>query len=102
MMNMKLIVSGLPLMFAGLCMAQQGSAVYLQHCQQCHDQNSGAHAPLPEALANIPWQDIVKTLETGVMRAQGAELTAEPVSYTHLRALPAGSRAARDDWDWAG
>jgi polyvinyl alcohol dehydrogenase (cytochrome) len=114
-MNMKLIVSGLPLMFAGLCMAQQGSAVYLQHCQQCHDQNSGAHAPLPEALANIPWQDIVKTLETGVMRAQGAELTAEqrvavarylgkagPVALPTMSGYcPAGSKpkASGDSWN---
>jgi polyvinyl alcohol dehydrogenase (cytochrome) len=114
-MNLKLIVSGLPLMFAGLCMAQQGSAVYLQHCQQCHDQNSGGHAPLPEALANIPWQDIVKTLETGVMRAQGAELTAEqrvavarylgkagPVALPTMSGYcPAGSKpkASGDSWN---
>jgi polyvinyl alcohol dehydrogenase (cytochrome) len=76
-MNVKLLLSGLPVMLAALCVAQDGSNVYIQHCQQCHDQNSGAHAPLPEALANIPWQDIVKTLETGEMRAQGAQLTAE-------------------------
>ena len=55
--------------------AQEGTRVYIAHCQQCHDQNSDAHAPLPAALATRPWQDIVKALETGLMRAQGAQLT---------------------------
>src|SRR5215469_225676 len=63
--------------FAGGCVAQEGTRVYLAHCQQCHDQNSDAHAPLPEALKNMPWGNILKTLETGAMRAQGAQLTAE-------------------------
>jgi polyvinyl alcohol dehydrogenase (cytochrome) len=55
----------------------EGTRVYIARCQQCHDQNRDAHAPLPEALATRPWEDILKALETGVMRAQGAQLTPE-------------------------
>ena len=49
----------------------------MQHCQQCHSPNSGAHAPLPEALSSVPWESILKSLETGAMKAQGASLTAD-------------------------
>ena len=62
---------------AQLGTAQEGTRVYIEHCQQCHDQNSDAHAPLREALAAKSWQQIVKALETGSMRAQGAELSPE-------------------------
>jgi len=65
------------LVFALCCTAQEGTRVYIAHCQQCHDQNSDAHAPMREALKNIPWESIVKSLETGEMRAQGATLTPE-------------------------
>src|SRR3954447_12340087 len=56
--------------------AQEGTAVFISRCIQCHDPNNEAHAPLPEALANLPWQDIVKALETGSMKAIGAQLSA--------------------------
>jgi hypothetical protein len=65
------------LIAAGFCVAQEGTRVYIARCQQCHDQNSDAHAPLQEAFAAKPWEDIVKSLETGAMRAQGAQLTPE-------------------------
>jgi polyvinyl alcohol dehydrogenase (cytochrome) len=32
---------------------------------------------MPEDLAQMPWQDILKALETGVMKAQGAALSSE-------------------------
>src|SRR5580658_7834606 len=69
--------SALIFIAARLCSAQEGTRVYIAHCQQCHDQNSDAHAPLQEALAAKPWEQIVKALETGSMRAQGAQLTPE-------------------------
>ncbi len=74
-MNFRL--GGIILIFAALCPAQEGSRVYIARCQQCHDQNSDSHAPLAEALKIKPWQDIVKALETGAMRAQGAQLSPE-------------------------
>ena len=64
-------------LMAGLCLAQEGTRVYIAKCQQCHDQNSDAHAPLPEALATKPWEAILQALETGLMRVQGSQLTAE-------------------------
>lgn len=67
----------LTLMIAGLCMAQEGTRVYIASCQQCHDQNGDGHAPLREALATKPWEAILAALETGAMRAQGAQLTSE-------------------------
>ena len=62
---------------AWLATAQEGTRVYIARCQQCHDQNSDAHAPLPEALATRSWEAILQSLETGAMRAQGAQLTPE-------------------------
>src|SRR5438045_8533224 len=64
------------LVLAALCRAQEGTAVFISRCIQCHDPNSESHAPLPEALGNLPWQDIVKALETGSMKAIGASLSA--------------------------
>jgi polyvinyl alcohol dehydrogenase (cytochrome) len=62
---------------ATLCAAQEGTRVFISRCIQCHDPNSETHAPLPEALASMPWEDILKTLETGSMKAQGAQLSPE-------------------------
>ena len=64
------------IMLAASCLGQEGSQVFISRCIQCHDPNSESHAPMPEALANLPWQDIVKTLETGSMKAIGAQLSA--------------------------
>lgn len=57
--------------------AQEPTRVFMRHCQRCHSPNSGAHAPLPEAMASMPWETILKALETGAMKAQGASLTAD-------------------------
>src|SRR5580693_10557278 len=70
-------IGALIFIVSGICTAQEGTRVYIAHCQQCHDQNNDSHAPLREALATRPWEQIVKALETGSMRAQGAQLTPE-------------------------
>jgi cytochrome c5 len=57
--------------------AQEPTRVFLRSCQQCHAPNTGAHAPLPEDMASIPWEDILKSLESGNMKAQGASLSAD-------------------------
>ena len=62
--------------FTACCAAQEGTRVFISRCIQCHDPNSEAHAPLPEALNNLPWQDILKALETGSMKAIGASISA--------------------------
>src|SRR5439155_23423007 len=61
---------------AALCRGQEGTRVFTSRCIQCHDPNSESHAPLPEALSNLPWQDILKALETGSMKAIGAQVSA--------------------------
>ncbi len=63
--------------FVGLCAAQEGTRVFIAHCQQCHDANSDAHAPLPEALAEMPWSKIMTALDTGTMKAFGDSLSLE-------------------------
>ena len=73
-MSRLLILASLPVLFLN---AQEPTKVFLRSCQQCHSPNSGAHAPLPEAMAGIPWEDILKSLETGNMKAQGATLSAD-------------------------
>jgi polyvinyl alcohol dehydrogenase (cytochrome) len=64
------------LMLAAWSRGQEGTAVFISRCIQCHDPNSESHAPLPEALGNLPWQDILKAQETGSMKAIGAPLSA--------------------------
>ena len=81
------------LMLAALCCGQEGTAVFISRCIQCHDPNSESHAPLPEALGNLPWQDILKTLETGSMKAIGAQLSA--ADKIGRGALPGQSRSGR-------
>jgi polyvinyl alcohol dehydrogenase (cytochrome) len=64
-------VIALSLALAAVCGAQEGSRVFLSRCQQCHDPNSGTRAPIPAALADMPWQVILASLETGAMKTHG-------------------------------
>ena len=68
-------VIALTLAVAGICGAQEGTRVFIAQCQQCHDPNSEAHGPLPEAMAEMPWRDILASLETGSMKAFGDSLS---------------------------
>ncbi len=63
------------LVVTSLCLAQEGSQVYISRCLQCHSSTSTTHAPTQEALGQIPWQEILKTLETGVMKVQAQNLS---------------------------
>ena len=65
----------LGLFAASVCCAQEGSQVYISNCLQCHSSTSTTHAPTLEALAQIPWKEVLKTLETGVMRVQAQRLS---------------------------
>lgn len=62
---------------AASCLAQEGSQVYISNCMQCHSPTSGTHAPTPDELSQIPWQNILKTLDTGAMQVQAQNLSAE-------------------------
>src|ERR1700719_3912649 len=59
------------------CVAQEGSQVYISHCMQCHSPTSATHAPTPDELAQTPWQEILKTLETAGMQVQAQSLSRE-------------------------
>ena len=53
-----------------------GAAIYKEHCAACHDTSGATRAPAPAALRLMAPENIVSTLESGVMKEQGAALTA--------------------------
>ncbi len=53
-----------------------GSALYKVHCAMCHDASGETRAPAPAALRQMSPENILKALETGLMKDQGASLTA--------------------------
>jgi polyvinyl alcohol dehydrogenase (cytochrome) len=53
-----------------------GGDLYKQHCAACHDASGATRAPAPAALKLMSPENIVKTLESGVMKDQGASLSA--------------------------
>ncbi|HXJ42277.1 MAG TPA: PQQ-binding-like beta-propeller repeat protein [Bryobacteraceae bacterium] len=72
----------LRLTFLGLLVAlggfaQEGSQVFISRCMQCHSAASTSHAPMPEALGQISWQEILKTLESGSMKVQAQALSTD-------------------------
>ena len=57
-----------------------GAAVYKQRCALCHDRSAETRAPAPAALRQMASASIVRALESGLMKDQGALLTAEEKS----------------------
>ena len=105
------------LLAAVSCFAQEGSQVYISHCIECHSPASASHAPSQEALSQIPWQDILKTLDTGVMKIQAQNLSQDervaaarylgkaggaPVLPKVSGFCPAGSRPSATKASWNG
>jgi len=101
-----------------VCVAQEGSQVYISRCLQCHSSTSTTHAPTQQALAQIPWQEILKTLESGVMKVQaqnlsqddrlavaryvgkeaGTQVLPQISGYCEAGAKPVASRASWNGW----
>ena len=52
-----------------------GAAIYKQHCAMCHDRSSETRAPAPAALRQMAPEGVVKSLESGLMKQQGAMLS---------------------------
>src|SRR6185503_9316055 len=84
---------------------------------ECHSPASASHAPSQEALSQIPWQDILKTLDTGVMKIQAQNLSQDervaaarylgkaggaPVLPKVSGFCPAGSRPSATKASWNG
>lgn len=61
----------------GAAMAQtpDGNALFDKHCASCHRSGSETRAPLPNVLRTMSRDAIVKSLETGSMKAQGTALS---------------------------
>jgi len=57
--------------------AEDGAALYKQHCETCHKNPPVNRAPLLESLSKLPKDYIVLSLERGSMREQGAALNAD-------------------------
>ncbi len=81
--------------------AQDGSALYAQHCANCHD--GAVRAPSKQILSALPAERIVASLTSGLMRSQGQALSAEERSAvarflsTAAPANPITSTAPRCD-----
>lgn len=52
-----------------------GAALYKQRCAMCHDASGETRAPSPAALKQMSPENIVRALETGLMKEQGAALS---------------------------
>ena len=53
-----------------------GAALYKQRCAMCHDRSAETRAPAPTALRQMSPENIVRSLESGIMKDQGALLSA--------------------------
>jgi polyvinyl alcohol dehydrogenase (cytochrome) len=107
-------IVALMLVTAARAYAQDGPALYTEHCAQCHE--GGARAPSRQVLSAMTQDRIVTALETGLMREQGEALTPAQrrVVAIYLSAVtpaPASSSAPRcetaamtppADSDWSG
>src|SRR6185437_13530763 len=67
----------LPLFLSAQSRRGNGLQIFITNCATCHRSNSGTRAPLPEVLQQMPREAIVRALETGLMKQQGASLSAE-------------------------
>ena len=54
----------------------QGADVFQNKCASCHRPGSGTRAPLPNVLRQMSRDAILRALESGAMRAEGALLSA--------------------------
>ena len=60
---------------AGAASTPSGEQVFQQNCEVCHRMGTGTRAPLPSVLRQLKRESILRALESGVMRAQGSQLT---------------------------
>jgi polyvinyl alcohol dehydrogenase (cytochrome) len=74
-----IVLSGAGLVFlfsmAGAAQNPNGAALFQKRCSVCHHDGNTFHAPSPRALRHLSKQTILSALETGVMKAQGSELS---------------------------
>src|SRR5581483_2504821 len=54
-----------------------GAALYKTRCSMCHDSSGTTRAPAPSALRQMSPENIVKSLESGMMKEQGATMSVD-------------------------
>ena len=83
------------LFLAAPAVAQDGAVLYATHCGQCHD-GGVVRAPSRRVLGEMTPERIVAALESGLMRLQGSERTADErrAIAVFLSGKPLGSLAA--------
>jgi len=74
--------------FAASLLAQDGAALYKERCASCHDNPAGRVPPV-SALRAMSFLQILRALESGVMKAQAEGLSSnERVAVTAYLAVP--------------
>jgi polyvinyl alcohol dehydrogenase (cytochrome) len=66
-----------------------GEAIFRAQCAGCHRSGSETRAPLPATLKTMPREAILKSLESGSMKEQGAALSPEQRSAVAAYLAPA-------------
>ncbi|HLW52272.1 MAG TPA: PQQ-binding-like beta-propeller repeat protein [Candidatus Angelobacter sp.] len=61
---------------ASAAQTNEGAAIYKRQCSLCHDNSAMTRAPAPAALKMMAPEAVLRALETGRMKDQGALLTA--------------------------
>jgi polyvinyl alcohol dehydrogenase (cytochrome) len=61
---------------AGALWAADGPAIYQDRCAMCHDRSVETRAPALPALRQMSAENIVRSLESGLMKQQGSALSA--------------------------
>jgi polyvinyl alcohol dehydrogenase (cytochrome) len=109
-------IASVVLLLPVAAVAQSPAALFEKHCATCHRPASDTRAPLPDALAKMPAQQILTAMESGSMKAQSAMLSpAERKSLaeflgakapvgeaTNAGACPAGSSPKAQPVYWNG
>ena len=54
-----------------------GAALYRTRCAMCHEASGATRAPAPSAMRQMTPENIVKALESGIMKDQGSAMAAE-------------------------
>jgi polyvinyl alcohol dehydrogenase (cytochrome) len=60
---------------AALAADPDGAALYREQCDKCHDASAETRAPSPSALKMMSTDNVVRALESGLMKEQGATLS---------------------------
>ncbi len=93
----------LTILTAGALLAQapDGAALYREHCALCHDATGQTKAPPLSSLKMMSTDNVVRALESGLMKEQGASLSAAQkqavAGFVAAKAAPVASAPACAD-----